>query len=73
MKSSLFNAANMVASKVLAEVQAVQAQVLQALEAIPDNENAPTQPSLNSATDDIQRGMLKLLQSMQAEIKELKE
>ena len=74
MQSSSFHTANMLATQVLVEVQSVHASVLQALEQIPDKENAPTDPVANSATTYItQFDILKLLESMQVEIKELKE
>ena len=69
-----FNTANMLATQVLVGFQAVQASFLQALEQIPDKENSPSKPVANSTTADItQLNILKLLQSMHAEIKELKE
>ena len=74
MKSSSFHTINMLATQALAEVQAVQASVLQALEKIPDKENVPPEPVSNSATTySTQPATLKLLKSMQVEIKELKE
>ena len=70
MHISSSHTANMFATHFLAEVQAVQASVLPALEQIPDKDNSPPKQVVNSAfIESTQLAILKLLESIEVEKK----
>jgi hypothetical protein len=81
MQSTAFHHANLMSSQVLQEVQSIQHQVTEALERIPQShagkENQP-QPDTQvanatiSTQDAVQLQVLKLLKSLQEEVKSLK-
>ena len=81
MKHAGFHQANFIASQVMEEVQSVQSNVLQLLQKQEDKENLPppepVESKANAATSTdpaltMQMEMLKLIKSLQHEVKELK-